>query len=88
MLMLGKTGRLCGALVKVQDQDSWNRLELRGCVVVGGPAVHFSCFDHVTFLNCTFLYDGMEVAGSEWVAFMSQERVARSVRPQRGVRRL
>jgi len=72
--MISLTGRLGGILVKVQDQASWKNLELVACVVVGGPTVRFGHFEHVVFVNCVFLYDGMEVEGSEWIEFMSRER--------------
>jgi hypothetical protein len=29
--------------------------------------------DNVHCFNCTFLYDGMEVDGSEWLALMRRE---------------
>ena len=83
--MAALTGRFNGVLVKVEEGASWNHLELAGCVVVGGPTVRFGHFEQVAFLNCVFLYDGMEVEGREWLEFMSRERVSRSVRgPTRG----
>jgi hypothetical protein len=83
--MVALTGRLNGVLVKVEEGVSWKNLELAGCVVVGGPTVRFGHFEQVAFLNCVFLYDGMEVEGREWLDFMSRERVARPVRrPARG----
>lgn len=73
--MFSLTGRLSGILVKVEEGASWKHLELDSCVVVGGPTVRFSHFEHVAFLNCVFIYDGMEVEGREWLEFMSRERV-------------
>jgi hypothetical protein len=81
--MFSLTGHLRGILVKVEDGSSWRNLELAGCVVVGGPTVRFSHFEHVAFVNCVFLYDGMEVEGHEWIAFMSRERVVRPAKAQR-----
>ncbi len=72
--MFALTGRLSGNLVKVEEGASWKDLELDACVVVGGPTVRFRQFEHVTFLNCIFLYDGMEVEGREWLDFMSRKR--------------
>ena len=69
-----------GKLIKVDDNANWQNLELLGCVVVGGPAVRFDHFESVAFMNCVFLYDGMEVEGQEWLAFMSRERVASPMR--------
>lgn len=69
------TGSLSEKLVKVEDNSTWQNLELCGCVIVGAPNVRFSSFSNVAFVNCVFLYDGMEVAGSEWLSFMSMERM-------------
>ena len=82
MFML--TGRIAGKLIKVADQACWKNVELLGCVIVGGPSVRFQSFDTVAFTNCVFLYDGMEVEGAEWLAFMSMEKMpARAARRQR-----
>jgi hypothetical protein len=75
LMMSTITGRLYGQLVKVQDHASWKNLELVGCMVAGGPTVRFGHFERVMFVNCIFLYDGMEVDGAEWLAFMSREKV-------------
>jgi hypothetical protein len=75
--MSSPTGRICGIIAKVDDNASWRHLELAGCIVVGGPTVRFSQFEQVVFVNCVFLYDGMEVEGREWIEFMSRERVVR-----------
>jgi hypothetical protein len=79
--MFSLTGSLCGILVKVEDQAAWKDLELSGCVVVGGPAVRFGRFERVTFVNCVFLYDGMEVEGREWLEFMSRPRQPKKPAP-------
>jgi hypothetical protein len=34
-------------------------------------------------MNCVFLYDGMEVEGREWLAFMSMERMPAQARGDR-----
>lgn len=81
--MFSLTGRICGIIVKVDDNASWRRLELAGCIVVGGPMVRFKEFEHVVFVNCVFLYDGMEVEGREWIEFMSRERVERPAKVQK-----
>ena len=81
MLML--TGRYAGKLVNVEDHAHWRTVELVGCVVVGGPSVRFDAFENVAFVNCVFLYDGMEVEGLEWLSFMSMERVTAPLRSQR-----
>ena len=81
--MFSLTGHLRGILVKVEDGASWKNLELAGCVVVGGPFVRFSHFEQVAFVNCVFLYDGMEVEGHEWIAFMSRERMNRTAKVQK-----
>lgn len=81
MLML--TGRIAGRLIKVEDHARWLNVELLGCVVVGGPMVRFEQFESVAFMNCVFLYDGMEVEGREWLSFMSMDRVATPARTQR-----
>jgi hypothetical protein len=81
--MFALTGHLRGILVRVEDQANWKNLELAGCVIVGGPTVRFSHFEQVAFVNCVFLYDGMEVEGHEWIAFMSRERVSRPAKAQR-----
>ena len=73
--MQALTGWIGDKLVKVEDNASWVNLELSGCVIVGGPEVRFGSFFNVAFLNCVFLYDGMEVAGSEWLAFMSMAKM-------------
>jgi hypothetical protein len=72
--MFSLTGSLCGILLKVEDKAAWKDLELSACVVVGGPEVRFGRFERVTFVNCVFLYDGMEVEGREWLEFMSRPR--------------
>lgn len=83
--MVALTGRLSGKLVRVEDHAGWQNLELSGCVVVGGPLVRFGEFENVTFMNCVFLYDGMEVEGREWLDFMSRERAQWPARmPRRG----
>ena len=69
------TGAISEKLVKVEDNSSWLNLEICGCVIVGAPNVRFASFYNVAFVNCVFLYDGMEVSGSEWLAFMSMERM-------------
>lgn len=77
------TGRVAGKLVKVEDKARWKNAELLSCVIVGGPAVRFDEFESVAFMNCVFLYDGMEVEGREWLSFMSMERMpARAQRRQ------
>lgn len=78
--------RLFGVLVTVQDQDRLSGIELLDCTIVGGPNVRFSVFEDVSFLNCTFLYDGMEVAGNEWLALMSYGRATLPVSPRRAPR--
>ena len=72
--MFALTGNLCRVLIKVEDKAAWKDLELSGCVVVGGPEVRFGGFERVTFVNCVFLYDGMEIEGREWLEFMSRPR--------------
>lgn len=81
MFML--TGRVAGKLIKVEDQARWKNVELLGCVVVGGPSVRFDAFDTVAFTNCVFLYDGMEVEGSEWLTFMSMAKMQAPARAPR-----
>jgi hypothetical protein len=81
--MVSLTGCVSGRLIKVDDLARWTNLELTGCVVVGGPTVRFSYFQDVVFMNCIFLYDGMEVEGREWLDFMSRERMSSSARPPR-----
>lgn len=76
------SGSIDHRLVAVADNASWLNLDLVDCVVVGGPHVRHRSFFNVTFVNCVFLYDGMEVSGSEWLAFMSMERM-----PHRSIRR-
>lgn len=78
------TGSISEKLVKVEDQASWLNLELCGCVIVGAPDVRFASFYNVAFVNCVFLYDGMEVSGSEWLSFMSMERMPVRTTPRRG----
>jgi hypothetical protein len=78
MFML--TGRIAGKLIKVEDHARWKNVELVGCVVVGGPYVRFDAFETVAFASCVFLYDGMEVEGAEWLAFMSMEKVKTPIR--------
>jgi len=78
MFML--TGRVAGKLVKVDDKARWKNAELSSCVIVGGPAVRFDEFQSVAFMNCVFLYDGMEVEGREWLSFMSMERMSAQAR--------
>lgn len=74
------TGRIAGKLVKVEDRARWQNVELVSCVVVGGPAVRFDEFESIAFTNYVFLYDGMEVEGREWLAFMSMERARSAAR--------
>ena len=78
MFML--TGRVAGKLVKVDDKARWKNAELISCVIVGGPTVRFDEFQSVAFMNCVFLYDGMEVEGREWLSFMSMERMSAQAR--------
>lgn len=73
--MQALSGSISEKLVKVEDNASWVNLELGGCVIVGGPSVRYGSFFNVTFVNCVFLYDGLEVSGSEWLAFMSMDRM-------------
>lgn len=81
--MQALSGSIVEKLVKVEDNASWVNLELGGCVVVGGPNVRHGSFFNVTFVNCVFLYDGMEVSGSEWLTFMSMQRMpARHANPR------
>jgi hypothetical protein len=77
------SGRVAGKLIKVEDHGRWQNAELLGCVVVGGPNVRFDHFESVAFMNCVFLYDGMEVEGREWLAFMSMERVSSPMKAPR-----
>jgi hypothetical protein len=81
--MFTLSGRIAGQLIKIDDHARWKELELVGCVVVGGPSVRFDSFENVTFMGCVFLYDGMQVEGQEWLAFMSMERVVAPARSQR-----
>ena len=81
--MFTLTGRISGKLIKVDDQASWKNAELTSCVVVGSPLVRFREFESIAFMNCVFLYDGMEVEGREWLAFMSMERMPARARAQR-----
>jgi hypothetical protein len=73
--MQALSGSIREKLVTVEDNASWVNLELGGCVVVGDPTVRYASFFNVTFVNCVFLYDGMEVSGSEWLCFMSMDRM-------------
>lgn len=77
------TGRIAGKLIKVEDHGRWRNIEFVSCVVVGGPSVRFDEFETVAFMNCVFLYDGMEVEGREWLAFMSMERMPAQARGAR-----
>lgn len=77
------SGRIAGRLIKVEDHAHWKELELLSCVVVGGPTVRFDNFEGVAFMNCVFLYDGMEVEGREWLAFMSMQRMPAPMRSNR-----
>ena len=81
MFML--TGRITGKLIKIEDHARWRNVELMSCVIVGGPEVRFDEFETVAFMNCVFLYDGMEVEGREWLAFMSMERMPAQARGDR-----
>jgi len=81
MFML--TGRIRGKLIKIEDHARWRNVELMSCVIVGGPEVRFDEFETVAFMNCVFLYDGMEVEGREWLAFMSMERMPAQARGDR-----
>ncbi len=81
--MFSLTGKMNGILVKVEDKARWKDLELAGCVVAGGPYVRFGHFEHVVFVNCIFLYDGMEVEGHEWIEFMSRSRMLGPARAQK-----
>jgi hypothetical protein len=74
--MFKLSGRVAGKLIKVEDHACWTNVELLQCVIVAGPSVRFDRFESVAFMNCVFLYDGMEVDGPEWLAFMSMGRVA------------
>jgi hypothetical protein len=78
------TGCLSGILVKVEDQARWKNLELTMCIVVGGPTARFRQFEDISFLNCVFLYDGMEVEGREWLELMSYEPLIGRARASRG----
>jgi hypothetical protein len=69
------TGRIAGRLIRAEDHARWLNLELVGCVIVGCPQHRFDAFLNVAFVNCVFLYDGMEVEGSEWLSFMSMTRM-------------
>jgi len=73
--MQALSGSISDKRVKVEDNASWVNIELGGCVIVGSPNVRYGSFFNVTFVNCVFLYDGMEVSGSEWLAFMSMDRL-------------
>jgi hypothetical protein len=79
--MFSLTGSLCSILIKVEEGAAWKDLELSGCVVVGGPDVRFGRFERVTFVNCVFLYDGMEIEGREWLEFMSRPRQPKKSAP-------
>jgi hypothetical protein len=77
------SGRIAGKLIKVEDHAHWKDVELMSCVVVGDPTVRFDAFESVAFMNCVFLYDGMEVEGREWLSFMSMERIRSPARAPR-----
>ncbi|HOZ26858.1 MAG TPA: hypothetical protein PLH23_05660 [Hyphomonadaceae bacterium] len=77
------TGRISGKLMKVEDNARWKNVELMSCLIVGGPEVRFGEFESVAFMNCVFLYDGMEVEGREWLSFMSMERMPSPMRMPR-----
>jgi hypothetical protein len=81
--MFTLTGRISGKLLKVDDHARWKNVELMSCVIVGGPAVRFDKFESVAFMNCVFLYDGMEIEGREWLSFMSMERMPAPMRAAR-----
>lgn len=74
--MQALSGSIREKLVTLEDNASWVNLELGGCIVVGDPTVRYASFFNVTFVNCVFLYDGMEVSGSAWLSFMSMDRMA------------
>lgn len=78
--MFAINGRVTGKLVKVHDKARWKNAELVSCVIVGGPSVRFEEFESVAFMNCVFLYDGMEVEGREWLSFMSMDRMPAQAR--------
>lgn len=77
------SGHIAGRLIKVEDHADWTNVELVSCVVVGGPTVRFDHFESVAFMNCVFLYDGMEVEGREWLDFMSMQRMPAPARAQK-----
>jgi hypothetical protein len=73
------TGAAQDRIVKAERGDYWKTVRLAHCIVVGGPERTLMGMEDVSFSNCVFLYDGMEVAGEEWLDFMTQRsRVARN----------
>jgi len=64
------TGEVRNQVVQVGPGTVWRRVRMAGCTVAGGPSSSFSAIMGVQMVDCTFLYDGMEVDGYEWVHLM------------------
>ena len=64
------TGAIRNRLVHIGCNETWRQVELLNCVICAGPKSNFDSVSNVAFMDCTFLYDGMEVNSFEWIALM------------------
>lgn len=64
------TGAVSNRLVQIGAHETWRQVQFLNCVICAGPKSNFDYASNVAFLDCTFLYDGMEVDSHEWIALM------------------
>jgi hypothetical protein len=53
--------------------DRWTHLVLVRCLLVAGPQTRLAALKDIYLEDCEFIYDGMGVDGSEWIAFVARQ---------------
>ena len=64
------TGAIANQLVRIGPGEHWSDLQLVNCTISAGPHAGFAHLANAAFVNCIFLYDGMEVDAFEWAGLM------------------
>ena len=57
--------------IDVKSSDVWEGFVFIRCKIVAQPDQKAPSFLLSEFVDCTFLYDGMEVSGEEWFALVT-----------------
>lgn len=66
------TGYHEGQTVRIDNQQAWRHASFLNCTLHANPRSALAFVEDVHCLDCTFVYDGMEVDAAEWLALIAR----------------